>query len=155
MSPLPAPPYPPTNELVAVAWLSQRVAGLTAGMVATTLPSDTAAWADEGFVQAQALPGGVPDVDVPIRRPLFQLDFWAVAPGSGKPPWNKANRLAELVRIAVEEGQQYGQPVTLPATYAGARVLSVRLESEPLRMPGDPSGYARFTADLAIDWVRA
>jgi hypothetical protein len=147
-------PLPPTNELVAAAWLAQRVEGLTAGMVATSLPADTSTWADLGFVQVQALPGGVPDLDVPIRRPVFQVDAWAVNPSSAKPPWGKANHLAELIRIAVE-GQAYSQPVTLPDAYTDARVLSAYMVSEPLRMPGDPSGYARFTFDLALDWVRA
>lgn len=154
-------PYFPTNELVAVAWLSQRVNGIVAGQVATTLPSfkdGTLSWAAEGFVQVQAIPGGVPDVELPIRHPVLQVDFWAAnvdSSGSvtGKPPWNKANRLAELVREATLE-QQYGQPVTLPADYLGARVLAAILISEPMRMEGDPSGYARFSADLALDWVR-
>lgn len=152
-------PFLPTNELVAVAWLSQRVPGIVAGQVATTLPSSPAAWAAEGFVQVQSI-GGIPDVELPVRHPLMQVDFWAAsvdASGtvSSKPPWNKANRLAELVRAAIEDGQEYGKPVTLPADYLGARVLAVILISEPMRMSGDPSGYAHYSADLALDWVRA
>lgn len=149
-----AGPLPPTNELVAIAWLSQRVPELNAGMVATSLPADTSTWADLGFVQVQALPGGAPDIDLPIRKPLLQVDTWAVSPSSAKPPWAKANHIAELIRLAVE-AQVYSSPVTLPGEYLDAVVLGVRLESEPLRMPGDPSGYARFTFDLAIDWTRA
>lgn len=148
-------PHLPTNELVAVAWLSQRVPGITAGQVATSLPSDPAAWAAEGFVQVQAIPGGAPDIDVPVRHPVLQVDTWAATPSSSKPPWNKANRLAELIRVATEEAQTYGRPVDLPADYLGARVQAAYLVSEVLRVPGDPSGYARFTFDLALDWVRA
>jgi hypothetical protein len=152
----PAGPYYPTNELVAVAWLSQRVPGLTAAMVATTLPKDATAWADAGFLQVQALPGGAPDIDIPVRHPVFQLDGWANTPGSAKPPWNLANRLLELVRDATESPDAlYGRPVILPPDYLGVRVQAAYLISEPRRVPDDPAGYARFTADLAIDWVRA
>ena len=153
----PPGPYPPTNELVAIAWLGQRVDGIVEGQVATTLPKDKAAWADEGFVQVQALPGGSPDIDVPLRRPVLQVDLWAVTldangNASNKPPWNKANRLAELLRLATES-QAYGKPVTLPDGYRGARVQAAYLIGEPTRVTDDPSGYARFTVDLALDWV--
>jgi len=154
--PAPAGPYYPTNELVAVAWLSSRVPGLVAAQVGTTLPKDVSTWADEGFLQIQALPGGAPDVDVPVRRPVFQLDAWASTPGSNKPPWHLANRLAELVREATEaDAALYGREVTMPANYLGARVQAAYLVSEPRRVTNDPAGYARFTLDLAIDWARA
>lgn len=159
---LPEGPYPPTNELVAVAWLSQRVAGLTADIVGTGLPKDTTKWADTGFLQVTAIPSGLAEVDVPIRRPRLQLDGWATANTSGtsssiKPPWNLANRLLELVRIATEDAQTgyYGAEVTMPANYSPARVLAAYLITEPMRVLDDPSGYARFTADLAVDWARA
>ena len=101
MSPVPPGPYYPTNALVAVAWLGQRVPGLAPAMVATKLPRDLAAWADLGFVQASIVTG-TPDVDVPIRRPLVQVDCWAAsvdAQGnvSTRPPVNKAARLAERI----------------------------------------------------------
>lgn len=161
MSPLPAGPYPPNNDLVAVAWLAQRVTGLNANIVGATLPKDTTKWADTGFLQVQAIPGGRgPDVDLPRRLPVFQLDAWATANTSGtassvKPPLALANRLLELVRLATETPQVYGKPVTLPDGYLGARVQAAYLIGEPGRINDDPSGYARFTADLAIDWVPA
>lgn len=155
----PAPPYFPTNELVGVAWLSQRVPGLEASQVATSLPRPEAqvpSWADDGFVQVQAIPGGVPHVDLPVRKPALQVDCWGASSTSSKPQWGQANRLAELIRNATEsDAALYGRPVTLPAGYLGAIVLSVYLISEPMRMSGDPSGYARFSFDLALDWVRA
>lgn len=152
-------PFYPTNDLVAVAWLGQRVPGIVNGQVATSLPSDVTKWADEGFVQVSII-GGSPDIDLPVRHPIVQLDFWAAtvnASGavSAKPAWNKANRLVELVRVATEEGQRYGGPVDMPPGYLGARVQAAYLITEPLRMEGDPSGYAHFSADLALDWVRA
>lgn len=149
--PLPAGPYLPTSDLVAVAWL-KAVAGINPASVATTLPSDASTWADEGFVQAQTITG-VTDADLPQwRRPLVQVDCWANAGTSNKPPWNKAARLAELVRAATEGPT--GRIVDLGASYLGARVLSVYLSSEPRRVEDDPAGYARFTFDLHVDWAR-
>lgn len=149
----------PTNGLVAVAWLSQRVPGLTADMVATSLPRGTAAnpypWAEKGFVQASVI-AGTPDVDVPIRRPLIQVDAWAMTPNSGRPPVAKAANLAELVRTATElDTARYATPVALPDNYGDAIVLSAYVETEPAEIPDDPSGYAHFTLDLRIEWVRA
>ena len=150
--PLPPGPYLPTSDLVAVAWL-KSIGTLPAAGVATTLPSNAAAWADEGFVQAQTVTG-IADVDLPQwRRPLVQVDLWANAPDSNNPPWNKAARLVELVRQGTEGPT--GRVVTLPGDYLDARVLSVYLESEPRRVEDDPAGYARFTLDLHVDWVRA
>ena len=154
----PAGPYFPTNALVAVAWLSQRVNGLAAGMVATKLPRDVTTWADLGFVQVTVIPGA-PGVDIPVRHPVIQCDCYATtadAAGnvSTKPPVNKANRLAELIRVATEDGQLYGRPVTMPTGYLGARVLAAYVTSEPAEVADDPSGYARVTLDLALDWAR-
>ena len=151
MSPLPPSPYLPTSDLVAVAWL-KSIGTLPATGVATTLPGDPATWADEGFVQAQTITG-VAEVDVPQwRRPLVQVDAWANAGTSNKPPWNKAARLVELVRAATEGPT--GRVVSLPGDYLDARVLSVYLETEPRRIEDDPAGYARFSLDLHVDWAR-
>lgn len=155
MTPVPAGPYYPTNALVAVAWLSQRVEGLTSGMVATRLPRDLSAWADLGFVQATVITG-TPDVDVPIRRPLVQVDAWAHSPDGVKPPVNKAARLAELVRVATElPTARYSSPVEMPANYAGAVVLSAYVVTEPYEVTDDPSGFARMSLDLVLEWARA
>jgi hypothetical protein len=146
-------PYLPNDELVAIAWLSQRVPGLAASMVATTLPKKPADWPD-GFVQVQGI-GGTADVDVSVRRsPFLQVDFWAAPVGASvKPPWNRANLLAQMAVSATEE-QTYGRPVILPAGYIGARVQAAYFADLPSRVNDDPSGYARLTANLVIDWAR-
>jgi hypothetical protein len=147
-------PFPPNSDLVAQAWLTQRVPGLVAGQVAGSLP-DVASWLAEGFVTIASIPGTQPNIDVPIRRPIFQIDTWgASGTASAKPHWPKAYRLAELIRLATE-AQTYGQTVTLPDEYTDARVQAAYLISEPSRVAGDPSGYAHVTFDLALDWVPA
>lgn len=152
------PLYPPTNAIVAAAWVAQRVPGFTTDMVATRLPRKTIEWAATGFVQVTPITG-VPDVDIPVRHPVVQVDAWAVkldAEGNvtNKPPIGQANVLAERVRIATEEGALYNSKVITPAGYEDAIVLSAYPLTEPVEMPDDPSGYARFTFDLALDWVR-
>lgn len=146
--------YPPTSALVAAAWIAQRVPGFTDSMVASRLPRDISAWAANGFVQVTPI-AGTPDVDIDVRRPLVQIDAWAVAPGSTNPPVGKANVLAERVRIATFDGALYGKVVTLPHDYDDAIVLSAYALTEPTVVDGDPSGYARVTFDLALDWARA
>lgn len=153
------PLFFPTNALVACAWLAQRVPGFDASMVATRLPRDVTQWAENGFVQVTPITG-VPDVDIPVRHPLVQVDLWRVTLDTqgnitNKPPVAKANIMAECVRVATEDGALYNTKVTLPAAYEDAIVLSVYPLSEPTEISGDPSGYARVTLDLAFDWTRA
>jgi hypothetical protein len=151
----PVGPYLPTNGLVVMSWLGQRVTGIVPAQVAGSLPDDRTKWVDEGFVQVTEIPGARADIDLPqARKPIVQVDFWACNIAGAKPPWHKAARLVELLRSAVEV-QPYGAPLVLPAGYLGARVQAAYFLDEPSAVRDDPSGYARFTADLAVDWVRA
>lgn len=156
---IPAGPYLPTSALVAVAWLGQRVAGLVPAQVATRLPRDVTTWADAGFVQLTIIPGAA-EVDIPVRHAIVQVDAWGVnvaSDGSAgtKPAVNKATRLAELVyRATLDDVQLFGRPVTMPVNYGAARVQAAYPMTEPSEVPDDPSGYARVTFDLALDWAR-
>ncbi len=162
MSPIPAGPYLPTSALVVVAWLGQRVPGVAAAQVATRLPREMSAWADEGFVQVTIIPG-VAEVDVPVRHAIAQIDAWGVnlstdGSATARPAVMKATRLAELIVRATEDATQriggFGRPVTMPASYAAARVQAAYPMTEPSEVPDDPSGYGRVTFDLALDWAR-
>lgn len=149
----------PTNALVAAAWIGLRVPGFTPNMTATRLPREVSQWAEFGFVQVTPITG-TPDVDIPVRHPLVQIDAWAVtldANGNvhNVPPIGKANDLAERVRVATEDGALYNTRITVKAGYEDAIVLSAYPLTEPVEMPDDVSGYARVTLDLALDWVRA
>ncbi len=153
----------PTASLVAIAWLSLHVPELLGGdIVGTGLPSDVTKWADTGFLQVSMLPSGSPNVDIPVRKPIVQLDAWATGnrganASSTKPQWNLAGQLLEAVREATEDAQTgfYGRAIDVKTNYRQARVQAVYLVSEPMVVDDDPSGYARFTADLAVDWVPA
>lgn len=150
--------FRPTAPLVAVAWLSQRVPGVTAGQVATRLPRETAAWATSGFVQATVVPSGGPIHSGDARVSLVQVDAWGVniatdGSAQAKPAIKKAAVLAENVLAATsDEVQAFGQIVTLPDGYGSARVLSVYPQTEPSEVSDDPSGFGRVTLDLVITW---
>lgn len=139
----------PTTDLVAVAWL-KGVPGIPVDSVATTLPSDSSVWAASGFVQVAAV-GGSPNPHLPTRMPVVAVDCWACAPGSGKPPWGKANTLAELVRDGTAGAS--GRVVELPVGGLSARVLEAWPLTEPRRVPNDDASYARYGLDLALRWV--
>lgn len=157
---IPAGPYLPTAALVAVAWIGQRVPGITAGMTSTRLPRDLGTWAVNGFAQVTIVPG-LTEVDSGgRRRATVQIDAWGInlaADGSAgtKPAVNKATRIAELIVRATEDDiQAFGRPVTLPDDYLDARVLAAYTMTDPSPVPDDPSGFGRVTFDLALDWVR-
>lgn len=146
----------PHNELVGIAWL-KGVPGLPAGSIGTTLPSDNSTWSASGFIQV-GIAGGSPEPYLPIHRPVLQLDFWAVNSSGSRPPWGKANQLAEVVKANCYDHQDAATPtlrtVTLHvAGYQQARVLSAQMMTEPRRMPDDEARYARYSADLALVWT--
>lgn len=146
-------PTPRANsELVAVAWL-QGATGIEAGQVATNLPSDGATWATNGFVQVVGVSGGTPQLHYALREPVVQVDTYAINPNSGKPPWGKASSLFELLVAATYDVARMQRTLTLPTGYPQARVMTAHFVSEPRRMPGDDSSYARFTADLVLHWI--
>lgn len=141
----------PNNELVAVAWL-QSVDGIPSGKVATNLPSDVSAFAD-GFLTV-AIAGGSPSIDVPMRRPVVQVDCWVSTSGSSNPRWGRANDLAELIRAATYDGfEMKPRRVTVRSGYDDARVWSAYLLTEPRRVVGDPNRHARYTFDMQFHWT--
>lgn len=144
-----------THELVAVAWLA-TIPGITAAMAGTQLPrpaaDGTVSWADTGFVQAVPV-GGTPGMYVPLASPVMQIDCWAAQSNSDLPPRAKANALAMAVWWAAMQNVGIETVLTLRSGYAQARVMSAYLLGEPRPMYGDPSDYARYTLNLALNWV--
>ena len=152
----------PTDELVAVAWIGS-IPGISPQMVATQLPEDAnadgtpAEWvtARRGFITVTVV-GGSPAPSLPLSRPVFQVDCWAVVPGSNKPPWGVANRLAEAVKQATWDRHTFSRSLTITVNrvqYPPAVVLAARLVTQPRRVWSDEGDYARYQADLALDWI--
>lgn len=142
-------PHLPMSDAVVVA-LIKTFPGTPPLGVATSLPGDAGSWADLGFIQVASV-GGSPLTHVPVRVPVLQVDCWASNVNSQKPAWSKAGNLAEVVVNATYDFEPLR--VTLPETFYPARVLSCWPVTEPRRIPGDPSGFARVTFDLAVKWA--
>lgn len=143
----------PNSEQVAVAWLK----GITylGSRVATELPRDLTTWSASGFTTVAAAGGAAP-LYVPLRTPVLGVQAVAVAPGSGRPPWNQAAAMAEAIVAATLDHKNVPRRVTMPSgDYAPAFVRSAYLVAEPRRVPGDAADYARFSLDLVLDWVEA
>ncbi len=140
----------PNTELVAIAWLG-GVEGLSPSTVGATLPKDQTTWAGTGFVTVRTS-GGAPAIYTPMRHPVVTLDFYAVKPGSSKPPWFMANELAELVDIGCR-ADAAPRSVTLPGNYPVARVFTAYFLQEPRRSYADAGDYAHYVADLALNWA--
>jgi hypothetical protein len=141
----------PTNELVGVHWI-RSIEGIPTNQVNTDLPADNTTWEVSGFVQV-TLAGGSPDVYTPQNQPVFQVDCWAAKPNSEKPPWGKANNLAEIIKAACYDKRYWGF-LALPATHQNARVLGSVATTEPRRVQGDEARFACYTFDLQLFWVR-
>ncbi|WP_354643862.1 hypothetical protein [Kitasatospora camelliae] len=137
-----------TTELVAEAWLK----GAVGDIVATKLPRDNTTWAASGFVTVGTT-GGNTGLYVPLRSPALTVTCWAVAPSSNRPPWNKANVLAETIVAATFDHANTPRLLTLPAGYPHARVLTAYPAYEPRRIPDDPGSYARYDLGLVLNWV--
>jgi len=144
----------PHTELVAVAWL-KGIPGVPSGAVGTTLPADAGAW-PEGFVQVSVV-GGSKHRDVPQHEPVLQVDCWAVNPSGAKPPWGRANQLAERICQHCYGGINDPLPVqrvvTLPDGYQRARVQSAYVVAEPRRITADEARYARYSLGVQLFWV--
>lgn len=147
--------HPANADLVAQAWLRLALAGVG---VATSLPKADAAMRTVGFVRVLAV-GGSPDMYVPLRSPVVSAECWAApaTEGSDKPPWGRANTLAERIVAAAYDPALMDVTLDLSSAgdYSPAHVRTVIALSEPRRVPDDPGNFARFDVDLLFTWAVA
>ena len=153
----------PTDELVAVAWIS-TIEGFSQSIVATQLPEpadskgNPATWvttAPYGFVTVSVVGGGEDD-ELPIYRPVMQIDCWSARPGSTKPPWNTANRLAKHISAASRDRYKVMRPLTINAngvSYPAAAVQRAAMMTSPRRILDDAGDFARYQFDLQLQWI--
>jgi hypothetical protein len=130
-------------------------------MVDTQLPPDVnpdgsaASWISTGFITV-AVAGGNPDPLLPVDRPVLQVDCWATAPGSNKPPWRKAAALASAIRYATRDRIRIPRPLVTAiggVEYPLAVVQSAYLATSFRRLYDDEGDYAHLQADLALSWI--
>lgn len=142
----------PTSELAGIAWV-QSIHGLTADVVATQLP-DESQWLANGAVVLRVI-GGSPAVYLPVAAPVFQLDFYASKEASDKPPWGRANLLAEQVRAGCHDQLNFSRVLNLSSNGkpCGTAVAEdATLLTEPRRGYADRADWALYTADLRLTW---
>ena len=143
---------PATAEVVLAAWL--RGLNLAAG-AGHHLPTDNSTWATSGYLLVPlGAVGGGRDYDTTMEHPVMQVDAYAAAPDSGKPPWAKAGVLAQRVIRATDDESLVKVSPTLPSAYAPVRVLELYLVGPPPHPLPDVSSYARYTFNLAMHWVQ-
>lgn len=143
-------PLHPSVELVTCAWLA-TLPGVTSGMVASTLPKlADSDWTSTGFLTVTPA-GGVPDVYVPTRASLVQVNSWAAKKNAQRPPWGQANELAEVVVAGCWDRGQH-RDLTVKSGYNRARVFAVQATMDPQRIYSDESSYASYRVDVRIDW---
>jgi hypothetical protein len=144
-------PLMANTELVAMAVLAEIFG--SSNYISTTLPTadsrGAVAWYDTGFVTVASI-GGSSSNELAMNNPVVSLDFWAAPkPGTQKPPWGKANNLAEVARKGFRAVRPHS--VTLPGQFPAAIVFTAFFVSEPLRLP-DVSSFARYTCQAQINW---
>lgn len=149
----PAAVFRANTELTAIAWLSS-LDGVPGDAVATTLPTDNSTWSASGFVQVTGGVGGTVNAYVPMRGPVVQVTCWAVNPNSKRPPWGKANNLAETIWAACYNPANFHAALTLRDSFPQVRVHAAYPVGEIRRLPGgDVSEYAAYTFDVALKWT--
>lgn len=148
----------PNSELVTLAWIRDIVEtyGVAAGTTLQGPDPETQilSWGDTGFVQTTVIGGSV-NGTVPMRQPVMSIDCWAANVGKSRPPWGRANAIAEAIVVA-SRSVNWGdtqRPVTLPTGYGTARVADGSALTEPERRPADAANYAHYGFNLQISWV--
>jgi hypothetical protein len=145
-------PFHPVTDLVAVAFL-RTVPELDSALVSTTLPKNADAWAD-GYVQIVGI-GGIPGIYVPLHASIVNVSCWAANMVSGKPPWGKANQLAEHIKAECLNHSAFPKTLSLASfgDYASARLHTAFFVAGPRRIPSDEGSYARYDGDLQLNWT--
>lgn len=139
----------PNSEQVAVGWLNALP--LLDAPAATNRPAGTG-WSATGFVVVSVV-GSAARPDATDNAPIVSLDCWAVAAGSGQPPWAHAAGIAQIIR---EYAKTWTGSVDLDTSpgYNRARVASAWPVTEIRRIPEpDGSSYAHYSLDIGLRWV--
>lgn len=149
--------YPANTDLVVQTWLSS-LSFLNSGMVGADLPEaveQNASLVTSGFVTAMTV-GGTPEMYVPLRQPVVQIDSWAFPIGSSsrRPRWADANALAERIVKACYDTTNFNKVLEIPKTgYPAVMVKQGHPLQEPRRGYSDRGYFAIFRFDLQLYWI--
>lgn len=153
----------PTTTLVAVGWLKMAVPGPAVG---TDLPdpddpAQAAAYVamqTDGFLRIANV-GGSPDLYLPMRAPVEQVECWFPPPAgrTAGAARSRAEQLANRVLNATYDPALMGQVIDLSTvgSYAPVRVHTVSAFTEPDEVEADKSDWSRFDVDIELLWSAA
>jgi hypothetical protein len=151
-------PTSPTAELVALGWIKDVVTAYDIATGTTLQGPDpetqVLSWGATGFVQC-AVVGGSVNGTVPIRQPVMSVDCWAANVNGSRPPWGRANSIAEL-SVRAARSFNWGDTqrlVTLPSTFGAVLVRDGSVLTEPERRLADEAGYAHYGFELQVSWL--
>ena len=152
------------SEQVAIGWLKAQTDLANVG-IGTTLPADTNSWAQYGYIQVFVAGRGHSSPEIGYRSPVMTAHCWANNPTKQKPPWGKANDLADIIwdRCLVQ-GNGMENVSTAISGAPKVRVLQVWGVQEPRRHKwGFPTldtgavinqgNAALYTVDFEIAWA--
>jgi hypothetical protein len=145
-----------TSRLVFTAWIAS-IPGFTASGVGNQLPTDETTWSQGGYVVVPATVGGTPEGNMPLRKPVGQVECWATIPGSDKLPWNMAEDLAEQIYFATLDRFSFGRLLNISengVAYPSARASSAKVLTEPHQIWSDIGDYAGWGFDLLLQWTQ-
>lgn len=146
---------PATSELAAVAWIKSLTGyGFTDGMVATQLPKDQDTWAATGFVVAGPDAGGAQHAYVHWHESVLQLESYGVNPSTLNPDWATANRLLQHITNASRDNASLNVELATRTGYAPVRITGAWPATSAQRARTDPSSYALYRMDLALNWIQ-
>lgn len=156
----------PDSYLVTAGWLQAQL-GLDGTRVGQILPPRTvpdpsdpsatlpAPWVTAGgFLALTSVSALAHPDELEIYQDVFQVDVYAAAAGSAKPPYGLASELAERGYAATKQRSGCATFPPLPTAYRRAQVRTVNGVTRPRRFPdADATGLARFQFDLMINWT--
>jgi hypothetical protein len=158
------PPKHANTEQVALAWLRAQT-DLTGVQMGTTLPQDPTGWAEKGFIQVSVTGRGSSNTEIGYRAPRITAHCWATNPNKQKPPWGKANDLADIIWDCCERnGNGLENLSTAVSAAPKVRVLEVWGIEEPMRHKWgfptmdtgaviNPGNTAHYTVVFQIAWA--
>lgn len=148
--------FPANTDLAVQTWLGSLPV-LNPGMVAGELPESpeqNATLVASGFVTAYTV-GGTPELYVPMRKPVVQIDTWGFPASSGRRPmWERANKLAEQIVAACYNGTNLETSLPIGKSgYGTIRMIQAHPLQEPHRVYSDRAYRGRFRFDLQTYWI--
>lgn len=148
----------PNSEVVVVSYL--KALNIIGDAVSTDLPGPDKvgnySWQDTGFIRVGSI---FEDINyyTTRRETVATLECFAYTPQSNKPPYPKANLIAEKIVNATLPNQYY-QPLKgkleLPSRYFPVSILEATVATGPrrdIRLAND--NRAIYMVDLRIIWV--